>query len=50
MEVKWEAPRPAEVRFCEQALFQERVSDLIGPYWGTFGIVYRVLQPSVGWE
>ena len=25
--------------------YQERLSDLIGPYWGTYGIVYRVLQP-----
>ena len=24
---------------------QERLSDLIGPYWGTYGIVYRVTQP-----
>ena len=24
---------------------QDRLSDLIGPYWGTYGIVYRVLQP-----
>ena len=26
-------------------LSQERLSDLIGPYWGTYGIAYRVLQP-----
>ena len=25
--------------------YQERLSDLKGPYWGTYGIVYRVLQP-----
>ena len=24
---------------------QQRLSDLIGPYWGTYGIVYRVIQP-----
>ena len=24
---------------------QERLSDLIGPYWDTYGIVYTVLQP-----
>ena len=24
---------------------QERLSNLIGPYWGTYGIAYRVLQP-----
>ena len=24
---------------------QERLSDLMGPYWGTYGMVYRVLQP-----
>ena len=27
---------------------QERLSDLIGPYWGTYGMVYRVLQPVLG--
>ena len=27
---------------------QERLSDLIGPYWGTYGIGYRVLQPLLG--
>ena len=33
---------PAEVTWT----YQERLSDLIiGPYWGTYGIVYRVLQP-----
>ena len=26
---------------------QERSSDLIGPYWGTYGIAYRVLQTLV---
>ena len=31
-------------------LYQERLSDLIGPYWGTDGIVYRVLQPLVSIE
>ena len=25
--------------------FQQRLSDLIGPYQGTYGIAYRVLQP-----
>ena len=25
--------------------YQQRLSDLIGPYWGTYGIVYRVIQP-----
>ena len=24
---------------------QQRLSDLIGPYWGTYRIAYRVLQP-----
>ena len=24
---------------------QKRLSDLIGPYWSAYGIVYRVLQP-----
>ena len=24
---------------------QERLSDLMGPYWGTYGISYRVLPP-----
>ena len=24
---------------------QERLSDLIGPYWGTYGIVKRAIQP-----
>ena len=28
-----------------QTFSQERLSDLIGPYWGTCGIVYRVTQP-----
>ena len=27
------------------SMFQERLSDLIGPYWDTYGIVYTVLQP-----
>ena len=30
---------------CKIPLNQEKFSDLIGPYWGTYGIVYRVLQP-----
>ena len=30
---------------CGEFLLQERLSDLIGPYWGTYGIVYRVTQP-----
>ena len=25
---------------------QERLNDLIGPYWGTYGTVCRVIQPS----
>ena len=25
--------------------FQQRLSDLIGPYRGTYRVVYRVLQP-----
>ena len=25
--------------------YQERLSDLIEPFWGTYGIVYEVLQP-----
>ena len=29
---------------CDQ-LYHERLSDLIGPYWGTYRIVYRVIQP-----
>ena len=24
---------------------RERLSDLTGPYWGTYRIVYRVIQP-----
>ena len=29
----------------DEQLIQERSSDLIGPYWGTYGIACRVLQP-----
>ena len=29
----------------ECSTFQQRLKDLIGPYWGTYGIVYRVIQP-----
>ena len=28
---------------------QQRLSDLIGPYQGTYGIAYRVLQPLGSW-
>ena len=27
--------------------YQERLSDLIGPYWGTYGIVYKVTKASM---
>ena len=29
--------------------YQQRLSDLIGPYWGTYRIAYRVLQPLLVW-
>ena len=28
------------------SLCQERLSDLIGPFWGTYGIVYKDLEGS----
>ena len=33
--------------FSPQTVLQ-RLSDLTGPYWGTYRIVYRVLQPLLG--
>ena len=38
-------PVSESARLTEVISFQERLSDLIGPYWGTYGIGYRVLQP-----
>ena len=45
-------PWPSEARRshgCELRT-QERLSDLIGPYWGTYQIGYRVLQPLLDWR
>ena len=36
---------PNSVLLNADTNFQERLSVLIGPYWGTYGTVYRVLQP-----
>ena len=30
--------------------YQQRLSNLIGPYQGTYGIAYRVLQPLLVWH
>ena len=41
---------PYAIHFHVSELFQDlqRSSDLIGPYRGTYRIVYRVLQPLLG--